>query len=325
MKTLPRLLLSFACACMLSTPAMAANVEIQAGIMSGTLYNLSYAFTEIVKQHAPEISITAVETQGTGMGIVKGAAEPATRIVAGTMVPVLEARQGKAPFKRAFTDLKAIGNLTENIQTLITFDPAIKTVDDLAGKKLGCGPKPTVLGHNHASITAAGMKDPKNMKVSYMAWGNLRDAIMDGGIDAMILGVSTRQQPPFSPVAVFGEMVASRGVPTFLDITPEAVKKASQTDGIDYQPVVLKAGSIAENVPPRDVQTYHDILGFYAFDQLPDDVAYTLAKTLYEHCEEMVKYTAMAKGIWPAMVVPTVADDMIHPGALKYYKEKGLR
>ena len=226
MKTLPRILLSFACAGMLSTPAMAANVEIQAGIMSGTLYNLSYAFTEIVKQHAPEISITAVETQGTGMGIVKGAAEPATRIVAGTMVPVLEARQGKAPFKRAFTDLKAIGNLTENIQTLITFDPAIKTGDDLAGKKLGCGPKPTVLGHNHASITAAGMKDPKDMKVSYMAWGNLRDAIMDGGIDAMILGVSTRPQPPFSPVAVFGEMVASRGVPTFLDITPEAVAEA---------------------------------------------------------------------------------------------------
>ncbi len=325
MNRLSKIMLSFACATLLASPAAAADVEIQAGIFGGTLYQMSYAFTEIVKKYAPDIKISAVETNGTGMGIVKASGAPATRIVAGTMVPVQEAQEGKPPYKRAFTDLKAIGNLSENIQTLITFDKNIKTVNDLAGKKLGCGPKPTVLGHNHASITMAGMDKPESVKVSYMAWGNLRDSIMDGALDAMILGVGTRPNPPYSPVAVYSEMVASRGVPTFLDITPEAVAKAAKADGIPYQPVVLKAGSIAENVPPRDIQAYHDILGFYAYDQLPEDVAYTLAKTLYEHCEEMVTYSAVAKGIWPAMVVPTVPDSKIHPGALRFYKEKGLR
>lgn len=325
MNRISKFFLSFACACMFTAPAMAAEVEIQAGIFGGTLYQMSYAFTEVVKKHVPDMKISAVETNGTGMGIVKASGAPATRIVAGTMVPVLEARAGKAPFKRAFTDLKAIGNLSQNFQTLITFDKNIKTVDDLAGKKLGCGPKPTVLGHNHSSIVTAGMKDPSSVKVSYMGWGNLRDAIMDGAIDAMILGVGTRPEPPYSPVAVYGEMVASRGVPTFIDLTPEAVAKAAKIDGIEYQPQILKAGTIAPNVPPRDIQTYHDMLGFYAFDQLPDDVAYTLAKTLYEKCAEMATYSAVAKGLWPDLVVPTLPDDQIHPGALKFYKEKGLR
>ena len=320
-----KLFLSLACTSLLAAPASAADVEIQAGIFGGTLYQMSYAFTEVMKKHAPEVNITAVETNGTGMGIVKASGAPSTRIVAGTMVPVQEAQEGKAPYKRAFKDLKAIGNLSENIQTLITFDKNIKTVNDLSGKKLGCGPKPTVLGHNHASVTTAGMEKPDSVKVSYMAWGNLRDAIMDGSIDAMILGVGTRPNPPYSPVAVYAEMVASRGVPTFIDLTPEAVEKASKADGIPYQPVLLKAGTIAENVPPRDIQAYHDILGFYAFEQLPDDVAYTLARVLYEHCEELATYSAVAKGLWPALVVPTVPNDQIHPGALRFYKEKGLR
>ena len=325
MNIIPKFFLSLACAGLMAAPAFAADVEIQAGLFGGTLYQMSYAFTEVVKKHAPEINITAVETNGTGMGIVKASGAPATRIVAGTMVPVQEAQEGKPPFKRAFKDLKAIGNLSENIQTLITFDKNIKTVDDLAGKKLGCGPKPTVLGHNHASVTTAGMKAPDSVKVSFMAWGNLRDAMMDGSIDAMILGVGTRPTPPYSPVAVYAEMVASRGVPTFIDLSPEAVAKAAKADGIPYQPVVLKAGTIAENVPPRDIQAYHDILGFYAFDQLPEETAYTLAKVLYENCSELATYSAVAKGLWPALVVPTVPDDQIHPGALRFYKEKGLR
>lgn len=309
----------------LSTPSHAANVEIQAGIFGGTLYQMSYALTEILKVHAPEITASAVETNGTGMGIVKASQAPDKRIVAGTLVPIMEARAGIAPYKKAFTGLKIIGNMSENIQTLITFDPNIKTIEDLKGKRVGLGPKPTVLGHNHASIVMAACSDPKSINFEFMNWGSMRDAMLDGSIDAMILGVSSRQTPPWVPVAVYGELIASRGTPHYIDIPAEAVKKAADADKIAYESKDVPAGAIAENVPPKAVPCWRDLLGIFAFDELDEQTAYTIAKVLYEHCTEMATYSAAAKGVWPELIVPTVPDDMIHPGALRFYKEKGLR
>lgn len=300
----------------LSTPAHAADVEIQAGIFGGTLYQMSYALTEVLKVHAPEIKANAVETNGTGMGIIKASQAPERRIVAGTLVPVMEARAGVAPYKQAFTGLKLIGNMSENIQTLISFDPNIKTIEDLKGKRVGLGPKPTVLGHNHASIIMAASSDPKSIDFEYMNWGSMRDAMLDGSIDAMILGVSSRQTPPWVPVSVYGELIASRGNPHYIDIPEEAVK---------YECKSVPAGSIGDNVPAKDIASWRDLLGLYAFDELDEQTAYTIAKVLYENCEEMATYSAAAKGIWPELIVPTVPDDMIHPGALRLYKEKGLR
>ncbi len=309
----------------LSVPAHAATVEIQAGIFGGTLYQMSYALTEVLKAHAPEITASAVETNGTGMGITKASQAPDRRIVAGTLVPVMEARAGVPPYKKAFPGLKLIGNLSENIQTLITFDPNIKTIEDLKGKRIGLGPKPTVLGHNHASIVSAACSDPKALSFEYMNWGSMRDAMLDGSIDAMILGVSTRQTPPWVPVAVYGELIASRGTPHYINIPAEAVKKASQADKITYDSKDVPAGAIADNVPPKAISSWRDLLGLFAFDELDEQTAYTIAKVLYEHCGEMATYSAAAKGVWPELIVPTVPDDMIHPGALRFYKEKGLR
>lgn len=309
----------------LCVPAHAAEVEIQAGIFGGTLYQMSYALTEILKLHAPDIKAAAVETSGTGMGITKASQAPERRILAGTLVPVLEARAGVAPYKKAFTGLKLIGNMSENIQTLITFNPDIKTVEDLKGKRVGLGPKPTILGHNHASIVSAACSDPKAIKFEYMNWGSMRDAMLDGSIDAMILGVSTRQTPPWVPVSVYGELVASRGNPHVISIPAEAVSKAAVADKVAYEAKTVPAGAFGNGVPAADVPAYRDLLGIYAFDELDEQTAYTIAKVLYEHCAEMATYSAAAKGVWPELIVPTVPDEMVHPGALRFYKEKGLR
>ena len=64
----------------------------------------------------------------------------------------------------------------------------------------------------------------------------------------------------------------------------------------------------------------------YAHKDFSPEVAYELAKILYEHSGELRNVTAVAKATSPE-IVPDIPlpDDMIHPGALKYYKEKGLR
>ncbi len=304
----------------------AKEVEIQAGVFGGTLYQLSYAFSELMKSYAPNMKATTVETPGSAAGIIKMSAKPDTRIAAATYVTVLEAVKGRPPFKKAFTDLKVLGNFTKNIQTLITLDANIRELNDLTGKRLGLGPKPTVIGKNHWSIIEKGCKDPGSIKTFYMKWGGLKDALMDGSIDAMVMGVSTRKSGNWASVPIFKEIVASRGNPHFIPIPEHAIKAAATADDIDYPPMMLPKDAIGPGLPSADTMAWSEKLALFANSQFSEDAAYTIVKVLYEHGTEMVKQTPVARGVWPELVADIhVPEDMIHPGALKYYKEKGLR
>ena len=304
----------------------AKDVEIQAGVFGGTLYQLSYAFSELAKSHAPDMSVTTVETPGSAAGIIKMSAKPDTRIAAATYVTILEAVKGRPPFKKPFSDIRVIGNFTKNIQTLITLDEKIRTLDDLKGKRIGLGPKPTVIGKNHWSIIQKGCQDPGSIKPFYMKWGTLKDALMDGSIDAMVLGVSTRLQGPWATVPVFKEIVASRGNPHFISIPEHTIRAAATADDIDYPPMMIPKDAIGPDLPSADTMAWSEKLALFATSRFSEDAAYTIAKVLYEHGPEMVKQTPVARGVWPELVADiNLPEEMIHPGALKYYKEKGLR
>ena len=306
--------------------ANAQQVEIQAGVFGGTLYQLSYAFSELMKGYAPDIKTTTVETPGSAAGIIKMSANPEARIAAATYVTVLEAVKGRPPFKTPYADIRILGNFTRNIQTLVTLDAEIQSLDDLSGKRLGLGPKPTVIGKNHWSIIEKGCKDPGSIKTFYMKWGGLKDALMDGSIDAMVMGVSTRKSGTWAAVPIFKEIVAARGNPHFIPIPESAIQKAAAADDIAYPPMMIPKDAIGPGLPSSDTMAWSEKLALFANNQFSEDAAYAIVKVLYEHGQEMVKQTPVARGVWPELVVDiNLPDDMIHPGALKYYKEKGLR
>lgn len=302
--------------------AQAQKVEIQAGVFGGTLYQLSYAFSELMKNYDDSLQFTTVETPGSAAGIIKMDAQPEIRIAAATYVTVLEAKKGRPPFKKAYSDLRILGNFTKNIQTLITLDPGIKTLEDLKGKRLGLGPKPTVIGKNHWSIIEKGCSDPGSIKIFYMKWGGLKNALMDGSIDAMVMGVSTRLEGAWSAVPIFKEIVASRGNPHFIPLPEKAIASAAKSDDMIYPSMLIPKDIISQGIPAADTMAWSEKLALFASAKFSEEAAYTIVKTLYEHGTEMVKQTPIAKGLWPEVVADIhLSDDMIHPGAMKFYKE----
>ncbi len=48
------------------------------------------------------------------------------------------------------------------------------------------------------------------MKPFYMGWNQLRDALLDSSIDAMVMAVSMRPSGTWSPVPVYQEIAVSR-------------------------------------------------------------------------------------------------------------------
>ena len=47
------------------------KIEMQSSIFGGLLYQLSFAFSEIVKKHSQIVLVNPVESAGTGAGIMK--------------------------------------------------------------------------------------------------------------------------------------------------------------------------------------------------------------------------------------------------------------
>lgn len=320
--------ISFCAALLMCMPAQASQtIQIEAGIFGGTLYSLSYALTEVFKVHAPEIQLVPVETSGNAAGIVKAAASPANRLVAGSALPLQEAIQGTPPFAQKYPNFRFVAGLRVHVQTVITLNPKIKHISDLSGKRVGLGPQPNMLGRTMWSIMKDSIPGSDKMKPYWMNWNSLKDGMIDGSLDCMVLGVGIVRNGPWSPVPVYQELVASRGNPTLIAYEPEALAAAAKRDGFIYPPYEIPANSFAPGVPDKPVLAWSEQLGFYGFTELPDNVAYTIFKVLYEKSDELMKYTAEAKGTWPDVILPPkeLPDSMIHPGTLRYLKEKNLR
>ncbi|WP_077073854.1 TAXI family TRAP transporter solute-binding subunit [Mailhella massiliensis] len=323
-------------ACMVMTTALwmpgnshaAEKYEICAGAFGSVTYQLSFAVSEILKQVAPRYELLPVETSGASASVIKGSARPDKMLMAYGALTFRMATQGKPPFPKAYPNLKVLGFATRNVQTLITYEPDIKSLADLKGRRIGMSVRPSVCGMDHWSIISKGIGDISNTTPSYMNWGSLQSALMDGTIDAAALGVSTNPSGPWTPLSIYAELVASKGVPYFLNIDEACIKTAARENGLPYIPVVIPRGAISENVPDRDVTAWEERIGIMAFTDMSEDLAYAITKILCENQEDIAKISPVGRNMSLEITVPDknfLTDDQLHPGALRYYREKGLR
>ena len=73
----------------------------------------------------------------------------------------------------------------------------------------------------------------------------------------------------------------------------------------------------------KDVPTVAVLAMIAVRADLPGDTVYTMTKVLFEHVDELRTVHAKAT----AISLETALDGMsipLHPGAIKYYEEKGL-
>jgi TRAP transporter TAXI family solute receptor len=88
-----------------------------------------------------------------------------------------------------------------------------------------------------------------------------------------------------------------------------------------YTKVQLPANSCKGQAAPVDTLAVMAVWSTYA--EVPDNVAYEVTKALYENVAIMGQVHVQGKNINLATAM-AVGTAPIHPGALKYYKEKGI-
>jgi uncharacterized protein len=217
----------------------------------------------------------------------------------------------EAGFKAPLDRLRGIAAIYPNyIQIVATADSGIRTLADLKGKRVSVGaPKSGTELNARAILKAAGLGYDDLGKVEYLPFAESVELMKNRQLDATLqsagLGVaSIRDLAASVPIAL---------VPVPAELVGEV--------GSPYVPATIPAGTY--DGQEGDVATAAVVNFLVTHSEVGDELAYAMTKALWDHVGSLAAAHAAAKDMkldqaLAGMPVP------LHPGAEKFYKEKGM-
>jgi TRAP transporter TAXI family solute receptor len=206
------------------------------------------------------------------------------------------------------------------IHIVTTSDSGIKTVYDLKGKRVSTGAPGSGTEIDALAILSAAGIDPSK---DFSVWQKLgakesADALLDGKLDAYFWSGTI----PTASVSELATNLKQRGKQiAFVAIPDDVAKKLNEMYPGLYVSDVMKKEYYDS---PADVQTVSTLNVIFCHKDLPEDFVYMLVKTTFEHLDDLYAVHPAAKQTTIQNAVIYKGDVPYHPGALKYYKEKGV-
>jgi hypothetical protein len=303
-----------AAAAVLSVPAAGAQqfVNVLTGGTSGVYYPLGVAIGKIFSDKLPNVKTQVQATKASVENLIllqQGRGEIAFAL--GDSLKAAWDGEEEAGFKSKLDKLRTIGAIYPNyIQIVATADSGIKTLADLKGKSLSVGaPKSGTELNSRAILAAAGLSYKDLGKVEYLPFAESVDLMKNRQLDATLQSA--------------GLGVASlKDLSTSTDITVVAVPK-EVVDKIGPPFTAVKIPANTYTGQEKDVPTAAVINYLVTSTAVSDDLAYQMTKLIFESLPELANAHVAGKGI-KLETAATGSPIPLHPGAIRYYKEKGL-
>jgi uncharacterized protein len=301
-------------AAILSAPVARAQqfINVLTGGTSGVYYPLGVAIGKIYSDKIPNAKTQVQATKASVENLIllqQGRGEIAFAL--GDSLKAAWEGDDEAGFKAKLDKLRIIGAIYPNyIQIVATADSGIKTLADLKGKSLSVGaPKSGTELNSRAILAAAGLTYKDIGKVEYLPFAESVDLMKNRQLNATLQSA--------------GLGVASlKDLSTSTDITVVAVPKdVVARIGPPFVPVMIPANTYTGQ--DKDVPTAAVINYLVTSSAVSDDLAYQMTKLIFESLPELANSHAAGKEIKLESAVMAGPVPM-HPGAIRYYKEKGL-
>lgn len=287
-------------------------INVLAGGTSGVYYPLGAALANIygAKIEGARTQVQATKASVENLNLLQqGKGEIAFAL--GDSVKFAWEGNTEAGYPGKLDKLRGIAAIYPNyIQIVASQESGIKTLADLKGKSLSVGaPKSGTELNARAILTAAGMSYADLGKTEYLPFGESVELIKNRQLDATL-------QSAGLGVGSIKDLASS------VAITVVAVPKADvEKIGSPYLPVTIPAGTYQGQ--DADVETAAVGNFLITHEGVSDETAYQMTKQLFENLPDMVAAHNAAK----AIDIKKALDGMpvpLHPGAERYYKEKGL-
>ena len=324
------LLLPFAQGFAKSNPS-ADKIELQiySNPFGHTTYVLSFALAEIVNKNSTRLHVTCVESKGSSANILYMQKNPEARkytMVVANPFAVTQAANADPPFKKAFTGLKAISMIGNMCGFLLTTNPDIKTIQDLAGKRVSLGIKGVTIEYIPRFILKYGYGIFDDLgRVSYSSFGGIKNALIDGTIDAGLQSSvmwGEEEYKTWVPIPATEEVLSTRKC-YLVDIEEGAYRKAREMSGYPIYFLRAKPLAFGKSAAFGGNRIWWSN-SWWVHESMDDDVVREICSIVYDHAKEFVTYHASGRGITQKTLASVaVPEEDFHPAAAEFYKEKG--
>jgi len=306
-------------------------------------YTVAVAFEEVFKKSGSWLQWKAQETPGA-MYMIRYSFLNRAKMAAG-LVPQIGALagagglpyivEGRPPFKKfKIPSSRAAFSMPSYATVFVTFDPTIKTLKDLEGKKVGIAEKsrPFQSTIALAPYFRKGLKNWSKIDWQFLGTANSKDALLNNKIDvhyATFMGsVEVAADGSYYSKAlapgpgILQLMNAGRKL-YFIPWDPVVLKKATDfsKDMIAY-PLLIEKGTIQG----LNVDLWSRVTtGIFQLDEsVPDDVIEEMIRVRQEYRKELGRYHAILK-LMPDNPYPLgTPEHLVHPGVKKAMRNLGI-
>ncbi len=297
-------------------------VTIGTGGITGVYYPTGGAIAKMVNAKRKEYNIRAtVESTGGSVFNINAVMSGDLEFGVAQSDRQYQAIKGLAEWKNSGPQkkLRAVFSIhPETITLVAAVDANIKSVMDLKGKRVNIGNPGSGQRQNSIdALSAFGIDYQNDIKAEGIKAAEAPGLLQDGRIDAFFYTVG-------HPNGAFKEATAGARKVSFIPIDGMGITKLVGTKPYYAKTVVPVKANYPGARNTGDITSFGVKATFVTSADQPDNIVYAITKEVFENFETFKK-------LHPAYQVLTKKNMLeglsapIHPGAMKYYKEAGLK
>jgi TRAP transporter TAXI family solute receptor len=225
-----------------------------------------------------------------------------------------KAVKGLPPYKAKMPKVMGMfSGLSKGVfQIVVNKNSTIKSIKDLKGKKIALGPAGGGAITTFLEVFKAYGYTENDFKPIYSSYEQAADSLVDGNLDAILVHAAI-------PTAAITQITAAKKPIRFISIEDNVLKK-----------LLKKYSYYAKQTIPKEmygidapVSTFYIANIVVVRKDLSADLVYRITKAMFENVETIQASHPSVKGLKLENAVEGMPIPW-HPGARKFFKEKGL-
>src|SRR2546427_3902734 len=295
----------------------ALNIAIATGGTGGVYYPHGGGMANVLSKYVPGVQATARVTGGS-VDNLKLIGSQQSEVALVMVDAALDALKGEDKFKGSPVEVRTLMVLYPNRMHVVTIDgTGIEKMADLKGKRVSTGsPGSATEVMAFRVIEAAGLDKDRDMRRERLGVAESVNAIKDRKIDAFFWVGGL-------PTAGVTDLGATPGVKIKLIDHSDVVDKMNAKYGKLYVTDVIPTKTYPGQDKDNRIATVWNIL--VTDDKMSNDLVYAINKVIFDRKADLVAVHKEAENIDYKFQLKGNSPVPWHPGALKYFADKGVK
>ena len=291
------------------------NISFPTAATTGALYPLGAGIANIWNTKLGYVNARVQASNGgvQNLNLLKAGEAQVSFAVSSITYEALHGQRGFTG--RAYEGVRVLAGLYYNPnQVVATADSGVQKLADFKGLRFAPGAAGgTTEVESRIHFTEAGLNYPNDIKGQFIGFTESIDLMRNKQLDGAWIMAGL-------PTAAVTEMTATAGG-KLVNIEPELIERL-QAKYPWYAKYTIPAGTYDNQKEPVLTTAVKMLLITDA--SMPDDVVYDLTKAFWENVGELGQAHAVMKTVTPDMATSDLAGIPLHPGAERFYREKGM-